>query len=443
LKDKNNCVNIYYILKLEKRRNEDKMKNCFFAADIMLPNFEKISGTGWAVIACDQHTSEPEYWKEAEKIICGNPSTLELILPEVYLEETEKRVPKINAKMEEYKSSVLKEYKNSMILLDRTLADGSSRKGIIGCIDLECYDYKKGAKSLVRATEGTVLERIPPRVAVGRGASIELPHVMVLIDDPEKTVIEPIFERKSELDLAYDFDLMLGGGHVKGVWIDDEGKRAIDNALCRLSSEDEMKKKYGESYAPLLFAVGDGNHSLASAKAAYEEVKAAIGTVAAANHPARYALVEIVNLHDSALEFEPIYRVMFGVDSEDVINKLKAYSENLSGSGDTQKVDYIAKNKSGSIEFKNPTQQLTVGTLQAFIDEYIKEHKGVSVDYIHGEEATRVLACKENAIGFIFSGMEKEQLFKTVICDGALPRKTFSMGHAADKRYYLECRKIK
>ena len=418
------------------------MSKYFYEADILLPDFNKNDGEKWAVIACDQHTSEPEYWQAAKDKVADSPSTLELILPEVYLEETEARVPTINGTMEKYVREVLCEHKDSMILLERTLACGAVRRGLVGCIDLEDYDYKKGAISPVRATEGTVLERIPPRVAVRRGASIELPHVMVLIDDPEKTVVEPLAANACNFDVAYDFDLMLGGGHVKGYFVNAEAQKAIDGALAALITPEAMQKKYGGDYSPLLFAVGDGNHSLASAKAAYEEVKEALGE-AAKNHPARYALVEIVNLHDDALSFEPIYRVMFGVSPAAVLEALREYAGNLDGSASAQKVDYVHAGGAGSVVFRRPSQQLTVGTLQTFIDEYVASHKGASVDYIHGEEATETLARREGAIGFLFDGMSKDQLFKTVICDGALPRKTFSMGHAEDKRYYLECRKIK
>lgn len=418
------------------------MKKYLRSADILLPDFSVCDGTKWAVIACDQHTGEPEYWRRAEELVGDAPSTLSLMLPEVYLDKTEERVPAINAAMDDYLGGVFREYKDSMIYLERKLADGSVRRGVIGCIDLEDYDYTRTATSLVRATEGTVIERIPPRVAVRRGASVELPHVMILIDDPERTVLEPITPKADELSLVYDFELMLGGGSVKGYLLGAEEQERINAALAALATPEAMRARYGEAYAPLLFAVGDGNHSLATAKASYEEVKAGLGA-AAAEHPSRYALVEIVNLHDEVLEFEPIYRVMLGVSPEDVLSELRAYAGGLDGKESVQTVEYAFAGAEGSVVFEHPTQQLTVGTLQAFIDGYIASHPGAEVDYIHGKEVTRALARKENSIGFIFEGMEKDQLFKTVICDGALPRKTFSMGHAEDKRYYLECRKIK
>ena len=418
------------------------MKRYFFSADILLPDFSKCDGTKWAVIACDQHTGEPGYWQAAESLVGDAPSTLELVLPEVYLEETESRIPKINQKMDEYLKSILSEHKDSMIYLERRMGNGAVRRGIVGCIDLEQYDYTKGSTTLIRATEGTVLERIPPRVAIRRGASVELPHVMVLIDDPAKTVVESVSARAEALEVAYDFDLMLGGGHVKGYWLDKEARDGMNEALASLITPEAMTARYGEACEPLLFAVGDGNHSLASAKAAYEEIKERLGE-AAQDHPARYALVEIVNLHDEALAFEPIYRVMFGVSPAAVLEALREYASNLDGKERPQKVEYIHAGGEGSLVFRYPTQQLTVGTLQSFIDGYLAAHPEASVDYIHGVEVTENLARRENAIGFLFDGMEKDQLFKTVIYDGALPRKTFSMGHAEDKRYYLECRKIK
>ena len=420
------------------------MKSCFTPANILLPDFTKADPAKWAVVACDQFTSEPEYWEKAAQRVGDAPSTLNLILPEVYLSETERRVPKVNDTMQKYIEEVLLSHPDSMVYIQRVQSDGSVRHGVLLAVDLEQYEYIKGASSLIRATEATVIERIPPRVAVRRGAAIELPHVMLLIDDPDKTVVEPLKDTCG-MQTAYDFDLMLGGGHIKGSFIPADEQARIEEALAALIAPEKMAERYGkEGLAPLLFAVGDGNHSLASAKAAYEEVKAKLGAEAAASHPARFALCEVVNIHDEALKFEPIYRVMFDVDAEDVLAKLSEYAEKLDGSAPEQTVEYTYDrgNKKGSLTFKKPTQQLTVGTLQVFIDAYIAEHKGASVDYIHGEDSVAALCKKEGSIGFVFDGMAKDQLFKTVIFDGALPRKTFSMGHAVDKRYYLECRQI-
>ena len=420
------------------------MDKCFCSADILLPDLKKNDPSAWAVVACDQFTSEPEYWENAKEKVGDQPSALNVILPEVYLSETEERLVKINKTMKDYLANLLVSHPNSMIFVERAQSDRSVRRGVILAVDLEKYEYTKGASSLIRATEATVIERIPPRVAVRRGAAIELPHIMMLIDDPEKTVIEPLVEKEG-LEVVYDFELMLGGGHIKGSFIPADEQARIEAALTALIAPEKMAQRYGkEGLAPLLFAVGDGNHSLASAKAAYEEVKAKLGAEAAASHPARFALCEVVNIHDEALKFEPIYRVMFDVDPADVLEKLSAYAEKLDGSAPEQTLEYTydCGKKKETLTFKKPTQQLTVGTLQVFIDAYLAEHKGASVDYIHGEDSVAALCKKEGTVGFVFDGMAKDQLFKTVIFDGALPRKTFSMGHAVDKRYYLECRRI-
>ena len=419
------------------------MKKHFASANILLPDFNKIDGGRWAAVACDQYTSEPQYWEGAAEVVGDSPSTLKIILPEVYLSETEERVPRINAEMEKYLKEVLVSHPDSMIYLERTQRDGIVRRGIVGLIDLEDYDYSRGSESLIRATEGTVLSRIPPRVKIRRDAPIELPHVMLLVDDPEKTVIEPLMG-KGKLDVAYDFDLMCGGGHVKGFFLPETEQDRINEALANLITPEKMAERYGEnSFAPLLFAVGDGNHSLATAKACYTELKEKLGDEEAKRSPARYALCEVVNLHDDALQFEPIYRVVFNVDPIDVINELRKYVEKLKGDAPAQKLTMVSRIFDSEYEIPHPEAQLTVGTLQNFLDRYVEAHPEAEVDYIHGEESLISLARGENALGFIFDGMEKSQLFKTVLCDGALPRKTFSMGHAHDKRYYLECRGIK
>ena len=413
---------------------------CYKSTDILLPDFSKTDAKKWAVVACDQFTSEPHYWEAADKEVGDAPSTLRIILPEVYLSETEKRIPSINATMEKYFNEVLVSHPDSMIYTERIQSDGTVRRGIVLAIDLEAYDFTKGANSLIRATEATVIERIPPRVAIRKDAPIELPHVMLLIDDPDQSVIEPLMMNNGSA-LAYDTPLMLGGGSIKGRFLTDEEKSAVSSALDLLITPEAMKKRYGDaSLAPLLFAVGDGNHSLATAKTIYENIKAEIGD-AALTHPARYALTEVVNIHDPSMKFEPIYRVVFDVDVNDLITKLQNYTDSLSGDASEQKIEYISDVANGTITVKNPVRQLTVGTLQDFIDSYIKDNPNASVDYIHGESSVKSLV-SNTSVGFIFSGMNKSELFKTVIYDGALPRKTFSMGHAEDKRYYLECRKI-
>ena len=417
------------------------MKYSFTPADILLPDFSEHEAYLWAVVACDQFTSEPEYWEAAARKVGDSPSALHMVLPEVYLEEQAERIPRINAAMDKYLVEVLKEHKDCMIYVRRYQSDLTIRQGLIGLIDLEEYDYHKGAQTRIRATEGTVLERIPPRVQVRRGASLELPHVMLLIDDPAHTIM-PLAHSLCEQEPLYAFRLMLGGGEICGFRIPGKRTEVIAQALEALVTEEQMEARYGQKgLAPLLFAVGDGNHSLATAKACYEELKESLGE-AALDHPARYALCEVVNLHDESLHFEPIYRVMFGVDPEAVKAEFKAYCASLSGSAPAQRVVCVHGDCEETIEIPTPDKQLTVGTVQDFADAYLEAHPEVRIDYIHGEQALRNLSAPTGAIGFLFDGMHKSELFKTVIFDGALPRKTFSMGHAKDKRYYLEARKI-
>ena len=427
-----------------------KQHSTFLPADILLPSHDVTSKGTWACIACDQFTSEPEYWAAAAQAVGDAPSTLRLMLPEVYLSETATRLPTIHAAMRQAQKDTLVCHPGSMIALSRIQSDGRERRGLVGMIDLETYDYTKGSTALIRATEGTVLSRIPPRVAIRRDAPLELPHVMLLIDDPEDSVLSPLFEdeAQSSMPLAYDTELMLGGGHATGRFLTDAQMSEVQLALDALITPEAMAARYGDStLAPLLFAVGDGNHSLASAKAAYEEIKAAIGAEAAATHPARYALCEVVNLHDKALDFEPIYRVVFDVDREDLLAALRVYLTKLDGTAAPQTMQCVygtpKQPLTVTLTAEHPVQQLTVGTLQAFLDEYAAAHPEIEVDYIHGADSLTTLACREDAIGFLFDGMKKDELFRTVIYDGALPRKTFSMGHARDKRYYMECRAIR
>ena len=420
------------------------MANCFYNAEILLPKFkeDKEKMNKWATIACDQYTSEAGYWNEVEALVGESEAALRVTLPEMYLEgETAERITNINKTMREYTASTLECFKDCEIYLERRLADGRVRHGLIGKIDLEQYDYTKGAQTLVRATEGTVLSRIPPRVEIRRGAEIELPHVMMLIDDRDNSVMGALEKGKSGFEKAYDFELMQNGGAVKGYFVDADTQRKVSDALDALCDIDAYNKKYSvNEKAPMLFAVGDGNHSLASAKALYEEIKEKLGD-AAKEHPARYALVEIVNIHDAALEFEPIYRVIFETDTDKIMSELKEYAAADKGGENEFTIECIGKFINEKLVIKNSKEELAVGALQAFLDAYLEKNDG-KIDYIHGIESTKMLADADNAIGFIFEGMGKNALFKSVIVGGSLPRKTFSMGEANDKRYYLEARKI-
>ena len=418
------------------------MKIPFKAGNILIP--KNVDMHKWSVVACDQYTSEPDYWKEVSNIVGDSPSTLNLTLPEIYLEDTdvEERIRKINENMKEMlDKDLFNEYKDSMIYLERTQNDGRIREGLIGIVDLEDYSYEKGSQTLIRATEKTVIERIPPRMKVRENALLELPHIMILIDDDKKDIIESLKNKVTDNDIVYDFDLMQKGGHIKGYKLGNKEINEVINKLEKLADKDNFEKRYGISNKEvLLFAMGDGNHSLATAKACYEKIKKSIGEEAL-NNPARYALVELVNLHSDALEFEAIHRVLFDVDVEDFINNLYLYYD-INENGNGQKFELITKDYSKVLYIANPKSNIAVGSIQIFIDEYLKNHKG-KIDYIHGEDTTKELGSKEGNIGIIFDAMAKNELFRTVILDGALPRKTFSMGHSHDKRFYLEARKIK
>ena len=414
-------------------------------ADILLP--KGCDMDRWAVVACDQFTSQPEYWDEADRIAGDAPSTLRLILSVSKLNDTyvDEHIAGINRAMEDYLArDIFQVHQDAIIYIERTQSDGAVRPGLVAAVDLEKYDYTPGSGSLVRATEGTVLERIPPRVRVRKDAPIELPHVMLLIDDPQHTCIEPITAATGSMEQVYDFELMLKGGHLKGWKLSAAQIDALADALEGLASDSAMREKYGLSgVPPLLFAVGDGNHSLATAKTCYENLKQVTPESEWANLPTRYALVEIENLHSDALQFEAIHRVVFGVDPEKLLAAFREFYPNArDGQGVGHTIAYTWSGGSGYLNVPNPRVQLAVGTLQNFLDAYIKENGG-EVDYIHGSQVTDELGAKPGNIGFKLPAMGKDQLFKTVIADGVLPRKTFSMGHAEDKRYYVEGRKIK
>jgi uncharacterized protein (DUF1015 family) len=347
--------------------------------------------------------------------------------------------------MEQYlEEKRFRQVDDAFLYLERKLSNGKIRQGLLGKVDLEQYSYEKGAQTPIRATEGTVLSRIPPRMAVRRDAAIELPHIMVLIDDPAKTVIETLAAEKEKMHRDYICELMESGGEVIGWTLAESQKETVTKALEALADPDHFAEYYkAEGKAPLTFAIGDGNHSLASAKACWEEVKKNVPKEKWIKHPARYALVELVNLHDDSLEFEAIHRVVFGVEPEQLLRSLLGtYPGAKIGEGEGHQFHFVYGDKEGVITIPNPEAQLEVGTLQKFLDTYLEEQGG-KVDYIHGEDVVRELAKQPSSIGFLLPCMSKDQLFPTVIFDGALPRKTFSMGEAHDKRFYLEARKIK
>lgn len=401
----------------------------FYPADILLPRATDMNK--WAVIACDQFTSQPEYWQAVEAAVGDAPSTLRLILPEARLgqEGEADEIAAIHNAMTSYlERGLFRTLPRSMVYVRRTQTDGRVRQGLVGMVDLEQYDFTPGSGALIRATEGTVLSRIPPRMAVRRGAPLELPHVMLLIDDPGHTVIEPLAAGEG-MEPLYDFDLLQDGGHLHGSRLTEAQMEQAARALARLAGGEEH---------PMLFAVGDGNHSLAAAKACYEERKASAPEGAVL--PERFALVEVVNCHDMALTFEPIHRCLFGVEPEAVLSALLAYYPGAHrGEGEGHTVSFTWSGGSGTITVPQPRAHLAVGTLQTFLDDYLAS-RGGRLDYIHGEEAARSLGRRSGNLAFCLPAMEKSQLFPTVMADGVLPRKAFSMGEARDKRYYMEAR---
>lgn len=419
----------------------------FRPADILLP--QNCDYTKWSVVACDQYTSQPEYWQEVEELVGSAPSTLRLILPESCLDgpSVETDIMEVNNTMTRYlREERFRTLPASLIYVERRLDNLRLRRGLVGMVDLEQYDYEPGAEAQVRATEGTVMARIPPRVAVRKNAPLELPHVMLLADDPEKTVLEPLSARKDQMEKVYDFDLMERGGHIAGWRLDGESMALVAAALRKLADPAAFRARYGVEDKPvLLFAVGDGNHSLATAKECYERQKKLTPREQWDSLPARYALCELVNLHDASLEFEPIHRVVFGADPEELLDALAAFYPGSSRTDrpEGHRLAWVARGQEGTVSVPQPSAQLPVGTLQHFLDEYLLSHPGARVDYIHGEDVVRSLAAQPDTVGFLLPAMGKEELFPTVIHDGVLPRKTFSMGEAHDKRFYLEARRIR
>ncbi|MBE6932645.1 MAG: DUF1015 domain-containing protein [Ruminococcaceae bacterium] len=411
--------------------------NSFTSADILLPG--SASPETWAVIACDQFSSDPAYWDEVRKLTAEVPSTFHLILPEAELgtPQEDEHTLEIFENMKKYRENgIFTCYPDSYIYVERTMENGTIRKGLVGMVDLDAYDFSVGSASAIRATEKTVVERIPPRQKIRRDASIELPHVLMLCDDHERLLIEPIAAKKAQLPKLYDFDLMMGGGHISGWLVNGEAAETFDRVLADYSAN--VDKKYeGLHGVPMVFAVGDGNHSLATAKTCYEELKAKHPGEDLSRHPARYALVELENIHDEALEFEPIHRFVCKTDPKRLLSALE---QDWCADGGYPVQWYIGETH-GTVYLDRAKSELAVGVLQSFLNEYTKENEGV-VDYIHDDDALIALAAQEDSIGFLLPAMEKSQLFRGVIADGILPRKTFSMGHSREKRYYLEARAI-
>ena len=409
-----------------------------YPGELLLPA-DRSSLTEWACVACDQFTSQPRYWEDVRRFVGNHPSTLDLILPECYLNEAPQRIERIHRAMRDdlEKGVLVPAVSNGFILVERNTSSGA-RVGLVALLDLECYDPAKGSKSLVRASEETIAERVPPRMTVRRGAALETSHVLMLMDDPMHSVIEPLFQKHDELDCLYDFPLMMGGGHLTGYAVTDPADitsiyDALHRLRARLSPED-----------PLLFAVGDGNHSLAAAKACWEEIKRGLTPEETVVHPARFAMVELENIHDDALRMEPIHRVLFGCDGDDLLDEIAAFAAakgaTLAAGPQAQEIAVVYEGKEVTLSIEGSPYKLAVGTLQAFLDGWLSAHPQARLDYIHGEDTVRTLVAGEGAVGFLLPTPERDRLFDTIRAEGALPRKTFSLGSANEKRYYMEGR---
>ena len=423
---------------------------CFTAADILLPA-AGVPLDPWACIAVDQFTSQPEYWQRAEHLADGKPSTLHIVLPEAYLgtpQETE-RLESIRRTMEEYRKSVLTRKVHGYVYVERTQMDGTVRQGLVGAVDLDAYDYAKGSKPAIRPSESTVVERIPPRLKVRRGAILETPHVMMLADDEKKTLIEPIGDHKDSLPLLYDGELMLGGGHLRGWAVEDPALiDQINAALADLADEKKFAARWPRAAGepPMVLAVGDGNHSLATAKAYWEELKKGLTHEQQQDHPARWCLAEVCNVHSPAIEIEPIHRVVFGITAHELYKAIDEWDKTQGDETAPSQQRFAIADQNGEllVALQNPPAPLTVGSVEAFLNDFLHSHPEASVDYIHGSSTAMALASRpgQKAAAILLPDLAKADLFKGVVLGGVLPRKTFSMGHAEEKRYYNECRAI-
>ncbi len=408
-------------------------------AQILLPA-AGVKPETWACIACDQYTSEPEYWEKAFAVAGDAPSAIRLILPEYNLKNSESLIPQIHSTMADYLAQGLltPAVNPGFILCERTIASGT-RLGLVCAVDLEQYSFEKGSLPLIRPTEQTITDRLPPRLKIRRGAPVELTHIMILIDDPDRTVLEPLQADKAALRQVYDFDLMMNGGHLAGWAVDSAEKLAqVDRSLNAL-----MDTK-GEH--PLLLAVGDGNHSLATAKAYWNEIREGLSEAERENHPARFALCEIVNIHDEALLFEPIYRILTGTTRSAVMADWKAYAEakgmSLAADGSDHRFTVVSADGEETVAVLNPEGAIPCETIQKFLDAFLAKHPEAGIDFIHGEGSLRALAAKPETVGFLLPDIDKHSFFRDVEKLGVLPRKTFSMGEADEKRFYMEAKRI-
>lgn len=412
--------------------NEARLKKLGIAVpEILIPGAATVPEK-WAVIACDQFSSERSYWEETRRLVGTAPSTLDLIIPECYLEDDEggDRADSANQAMQAVmETGVLKELEPGFILVNRSTPHVANRTGLVISVDLEAYDFSEGSSSPIRPTEGTIRDRLPPRMAVRREALLDLPHILILIDDPENLVMNAAAaSAAANGETVYDFDLMQGGGHITGQWIPSDSMEELSAAFESLSAKSD-----------LLFAVGDGNHSLASAREIWREKKAG---GAALDHPSRYALVEVENIHDSGLLFHPIHRVMFGIDTAELIGYLREKLGAEPVSDGTIGI-ILPDGTEQHWNIRIPEGRLAVEPLQEALDAYLEDHPEVEIDYIHGEDSVKELAAATpDRLGIILPDLDKGSFFRRITDIGPYPRKTFSIGEAVEKRYYLEARRL-
>ena len=404
------------------------MEHCFLPADILLPANAPLER--WAVIACDQFTSDMDYWKRVRQNAGQELSAVNMILPEAELSQSsDATIERINKAMEKaLENNAFTCYANAFVYVERTLKDGSVRQGVVGAVDLEEYDFRPEANAKIKATEQTVTERIPPRAAIRRNAPMEFSHTILFCDDPQRKLIEQVGEHKDVLQKLYDFDLMEGGGHICGWLLSGEVAAKFQDAL------DAYMVQRGDQAA---FLVADGNHSLATAKRCYEELKQTLPEEAYKNHPARYAMVEVENIHSEVVVFHPIHRIITGIEPADLLVAMEA------SQGQAQyPVQWVTAQGEGTVALSAEANQLQIAAVQPFLDAWLQENQG-QIDYIHDDDALRKLAAASGSVGLLLESMDKSELFAFIAAGHVLPRKTFSLGHAAEKRYYLEGRKIR
>ena len=417
------------------------MEKIFLPGDILLPKDADLPL--WSVIACDQYTSEPEYWDEVDRRVGERPSTLRLILPEAYLptHDADAERDKINATMRRYlDEGIFRTVENSFIYCERALTVGETRHGLIGLVDLEAYDYRANSVSPIRATEKTVESRLPPRVQIRLKAALELPHIVIFIDDPDNTVLGCVGQGET----LYDFDLMDGGGHIRGTRVTGADAARIETALSALSEPAYLEKRYHlNGKSPVVIAMGDGNHSLATARLCWERIRDTLSPAERESHPARFALCELVNIHDASVAFEPIHRVIFDTAPEAFFADARDFFAHTPGTEETSHdIRLACGGKTETLAVRGLTIGSLIETAQRFCERYIALHGG-RLDYIHGDETALGMAEKPGCAGLLLPVFDKSELFPSVIKSGAFPAKSFSIGPSRDKRYYLECRKIK